>query len=104
MIDCVVNFFKVGTYIQRFIDHQELQSYIGYLQWLWRLQSNFLKGQRAHYTCLEMPFSKTALSHNVLVMSRINDSKTEPSWTDVLVVGEFCQDESDMPQAVLLQL
>ena len=52
----------------------------------------------------EMTFSKTALSHNVLVMSRIKESKTEPSWTDVLVVGEFCQDESEMHQAGLLQL
>lgn len=87
-----------------FLDHQELQSRIGFLEWLWRFQSTFLEGQRAYYACLEKPFSKPVLSHNVLVMSRINDSKREPSWADVLVVGEFCQDESDMQQAGLLQL
>lgn len=86
------------------LDLQELQPHIGFLEWLWRFQSIFFKGQRAHYTCLEKSFSKPVLSHNVLMMSRINDSKREPSWTDVLVVGEFCQDESDMHQAGLLQL
>lgn len=85
-------------------DHQELQSRIGFLEWVWRFQSTFLKEQLAYHTCLGKPFSKTVLFHNFLVMPRINDSKREPSWTDVLVVGEFCLDESDKHQAGPLQL
>lgn len=87
-----------------FLDHQKLQSRIGFLEWLWRFQLALPKGQRAHYTCIEKPFSKLDFSNKVLVMSRINDSKREPTWTDVLVVGELCLDESEMHQAVFLRI
>lgn len=86
-----------------FLNHQQLQSRIGFLEWLWRFQSTFLKGQRARYT-FEKPFSKPESSYNTLVMSWINDSKREPSWADVLVLGELCPDESEMHQAGFLQL
>lgn len=58
------------------------------------LTTDTLKSHSASQYCLTM----------FPVMSPINDSKREPSWTDVLVAGEFCQDESDMHQAGLLQL